>query len=116
MTAPVLVPLDAPVVFPSGMRIEELRLSSVVPRGGLPFDASRFTVPPGATSELDEHEVAELWTVRPGRGLIRSGEEVLEVGPLDSVVFRPWVPHQVTVLGDEPFEAFSVWWMAHDDG
>jgi mannose-6-phosphate isomerase-like protein (cupin superfamily) len=75
-----------------------------------PFKAARFEVPPGRTSELDVHDVAELWMVSAGTGMVRSGDSTLEVGPGAMVYFAGRVPHQVTNTGTGQLRVFSVWW------
>jgi mannose-6-phosphate isomerase-like protein (cupin superfamily) len=77
---------------------------------GWPFEASRFQVPPGATSERDQHDVAELWMVRSGHGTVNSDGATLTVGPGDMVYFAGRVPHQITNTGSDDLRLFSVWW------
>lgn len=104
MTEPVGVACAAPERYPSGMVVEEAE------GAGWPFTAARFEVPPGATSELDVHDVAELWMVREGTGTITSGAATMEVSPGSMVHFASRVPHQVTNTGTETLRVFSVWW------
>lgn len=104
MTEPVGVECAEPERYPSGMVVEEAA------SGGWPFTAARFEVPPGATSELDVHDVAELWMVREGTGTITSGATTMEVSPGSMVHFASRVPHQVTNTGSGALRVFSVWW------
>jgi mannose-6-phosphate isomerase-like protein (cupin superfamily) len=97
-------------VMPSGMVIEEAITEPGTFSASWPFECSRFTVPPGATSEIDQHEVAEVWMVRSGTGTIQSLDASLDVSAGESVFFPPWIPHQVTNTGSRELEVFSVWW------
>lgn len=109
MTQPARVEYQAPEPYPSGMVIEEV--GAATPGAGQwPFKASRFEVPPGATNERDQHDVAELWLVRAGTGMVTSNDTEVTVGPGDMVYFASRVPHQVTATGAEPLRLFSVWW------
>ena len=111
MTQPARITYRAPDPYESGMVIEEV--DAAVPAvAGWPFEASRFEVPPGATSERDEHDVAELWMVRSGRGTVDSDGTTLSVGPGDMVYFASRVPHRVTNTGTDKLRLFSVWWQA----
>ncbi|SDG02016.1 Cupin domain-containing protein [Sinosporangium album] len=110
MTRPVKIRYGTADATPSGMVVEEISTGAGEPAQAWPFQGSRFVVPSGAVSELDVHEVAELWLVRTGTGTVRSDREEIEVGPGDAVYFPSMVPHQVQA-GAEPLEVFSVWWL-----
>lgn len=97
-------------VLPSGMVVEEVAGGPGTPLETWPFKSSRFAVPPGATSELDRHAVAEVWMVRSGTGTVRCAETSIDMAAGDSVYFPSWVPHQVTNTGDATLEVFSLWW------
>ncbi|MFI9158801.1 cupin domain-containing protein [Kitasatospora aureofaciens] len=101
-------------VMPSGMVVEEVAGGPGTPLAGWPFEASRFTVPPGATSELDRHRVSEVWMVRAGTGTVRSEDRSIELAAGDCVYFPSFVPHQVTNSGDGPLEVFSLWWSGEE--
>ena len=107
MRQPEQVVYQAPERYDSGMVVEETA-TAVTARW--PFKASRFEVPPGRTSELDVHDVAELWMVRSGSGTVISGGTTLEVSPGEMVYFAGQVPHQITNTGTAPLRLFSVWW------
>jgi len=77
---------------------------------GWPFQASRWEVPPGRTSELDLHDVAEVWLVRSGQGTVLSGGTELPVRAGEMVFMASRVPHQVRNTGTEALRMFSVWW------
>jgi mannose-6-phosphate isomerase-like protein (cupin superfamily) len=77
---------------------------------GWPFQAARFEVPPGATTERDAHDVAELWLVSSGDGTVNSDGTEMTVRPGDMVYFAGRVPHQITNTGSEQLRLFSVWW------
>jgi mannose-6-phosphate isomerase-like protein (cupin superfamily) len=75
-----------------------------------PFTAARFEVPPGATTELDVHDVVELWMVRSGTGAVVSGDTTMDVAPGAMVYFASRVPHRITNTGTDHLQLFSVWW------
>ncbi|MFD5146107.1 cupin domain-containing protein [Streptomyces sp. NPDC058401] len=110
MSVPRRVIFELPEVMPSGMVVEEVAALPGPGRPDWPFKASRFLVPPGATSEPDHHEVAELWMVRAGTGIVLSEDKKTEIGPGDSVFFPPWTHHHVVSTGAGPLEVFSLWW------
>ncbi|GAA3808384.1 hypothetical protein GCM10022226_30620 [Sphaerisporangium flaviroseum] len=106
-TQPEQVTYQAPEHYRSGMVIEEAATAATA---RWPFNASRFEVPPGRTTELDVHDVAELWMVRSGHGTVVSGGTTLDVAPGEMVYFAGRVPHQVTNTGTDRLRVFSVWW------
>jgi transcriptional regulator with XRE-family HTH domain len=61
----------------------------------------------GQEVKLHEHEGDECGYVIDGRLEIRVGEEVIELGPGDSVHFKATMPHGVRTIGDEV--SHSVW-------
>ena len=109
MTQPARIIYRTPEPYESGMVIEEVDVAAPDVTGW-PFEASRFEVPPGATSERDQHDVAELWMVRAGHGRVNSDGTTLTVGPGDMVYFAGRVPHQITNTGSDDLRLFSVWW------
>lgn len=109
MTEPTRITYQAPEPYQSGMVMEEVD-GATPGRSGWPFQAARFEVPPGATTERDEHDVAELWMVSSGSGTVRSNGTMLDVGPGEMVYFAGRVPHQVTNTGPDQLRLFSVWW------
>ncbi|MQA25161.1 MAG: cupin domain-containing protein [Micromonosporaceae bacterium] len=109
MTQPARIAYQAPEPHDSGMVVEEV--AEATPGSEKwPFLASRFEVPPGATSERDVHDVSELWLVRSGSGVVAFGDTVMDVGPGEMVFFDSRVPHQITNTGSEQLRLFSVWW------
>jgi len=105
MTQPARVEYQTPERYESGMVVEEAAAPV-----DWPFTAARFEVPPGATTELDVHDVVELWMVRTGTGTVTSGDTTMDVAPGSMVYFASRVPHRVTNTGDEQLRLFSVWW------
>jgi mannose-6-phosphate isomerase-like protein (cupin superfamily) len=77
---------------------------------GWPFQASRWEVPPGRTSELDQHDVAEVWLVRSGQGTVMSGGSEMPIRAGEMVFMASRVPHQVRNTGTDQLRMFSVWW------
>lgn len=109
---PLRVAFGDPEIEPSGTVVESVDGLLRGDKLPAPFDMSRWTVPPGVTSDLDQHAVLEIWMVRSGAGLLRSGDQTMRLEAGDAVLMPSWVPHRVTALGPDPFEAFSVWWSA----
>ena len=107
MTQPIKLDYGDREVSPSGMATELLAGSAE--GGRWPFESSRWSVPPGATSELDVHEVVEVWLVRRGSGTLHSNGSNTHLVPGDAVLMPSEVPHRVTA-GPEQLEVFSIWW------
>lgn len=110
MTQPAHIEYQPPERYDSGMVVEEVAASATPGAQRWPFTAARFEVPPGATTELDVHDVAELWMVRSGSGTVISGDTTMDVTAGAMVHFASRVPHQVTNTGTEQLRVFSVWW------
>jgi transcriptional regulator with XRE-family HTH domain len=79
-----------------------------------PDDDASFafvTYAPGGDSRADDppatHRGKEYGFVISGRLMIEVGDQVLELGPGDSVVFGSETPHRFRAVGDEP--ARAVW-------
>jgi transcriptional regulator with XRE-family HTH domain len=74
-------------------------------------DFAFVTYPPGGDSHADEppatHRGKEYGFLVSGRLAIEIGDEVLELGPGDSIVFGSETPHRFRAVGDEP--AHAVW-------
>ncbi|MGC5052392.1 SidA/IucD/PvdA family monooxygenase [Micromonospora sp. DT48] len=106
---PLTVGFRCPERSPGGMSVEMAVLpgSDIRP---VPFHSSRWEVPPGAVSDLDVHEVEEIWMVGSGRGRLVSDDDAIDVAPGDMVFMPSKVPHQVVNTGTEPLRIFSVWW------
>ena len=109
MTQPARISYQAPEPHDSGMVVEEVD-QATPGSAGWPFQAARFEVPPGATSERDQHDVAELWLVRAGQGTVDSDGATMAVSPGDMVYFAGRVPHRITNTGSGQLRLFSVWW------
>ncbi|HEY7482843.1 MAG TPA: cupin domain-containing protein [Streptosporangiaceae bacterium] len=110
MTQAERIKYQVPEEYASGMVIEEVSGDATPSPAGWPFKASRFEVPPGSTTELDVHDVVELWMVRAGRGTVASGTDVFDVGAGEMVFFPSRVSHQITNTGTDVLRLFSVWW------
>lgn len=100
-----------PEIHDSGMVVEEVDRDATPGLAKWPFKAARFEVPPGSTTELDVHDVVELWMVRSGHGTVRSGSEVFDISPGEMVFFASRVTHQITNTSTGPLRLFSAWWM-----
>ena len=87
-----------------GVTVYELAL------GAAPFQAARFTVDPGASSEVDAHAVHETWFVVSGEGELVYDGRSYPLRAHDLFRFQPPLPHQVHNHGAEPIVIFSTWW------
>lgn len=76
----------------------------------LPIKTLWFTLLPGRITERETHEVAELWVLQEGSGILRSGEDEIPLYPGNAVFFPPWVPHQIMATGTDPLTVLSIWW------
>ncbi|HEX2101853.1 MAG TPA: cupin domain-containing protein [Candidatus Synoicihabitans sp.] len=78
--------------------------------GGHPFDLQIRRVPPGAAiCPFHSHAAQwELFVFREGRGVVRSGDERLKVGPGDVVLHPPGVPHQTMAHPDAELECWII--------
>jgi len=69
------------------------------------------TYQPGGTAAADHppatHRGKEYGYVLSGRLEVQVGDETLQLGPGDAVVFRSGTPHRFRAIGDEP--ARAVW-------
>lgn len=84
------------------------------PGAGLPQDcpvsSGRFTVAPGAVTDVDVHDVVEVWTVTSGQGTVLSQDRRMQLGRGESVFFPSRVDHRMANETDEPVEVFTFWW------
>lgn len=92
---------------PSGDPVEGFGLDAEHPA---PFEASRWSLAPGFTSDWDEHDVVELWFVSTGTGIVSHGEVTVRVRAGDAVYMPSRTRHRVHNDGDEPITLFSAWW------
>lgn len=61
------------------------------------------TVRPGHRTHLHRHHrTEEIYHVTAGQGQMMLGEEVLAVGPGDSILIPPGTPHCIEAIGYEP--------------
>jgi mannose-6-phosphate isomerase-like protein (cupin superfamily) len=76
------------------------------------------TVPAGSATIAHYHRVSEeIYLVSRGRGRLRLGDEVAEIGPGDCVVIPPGVVHRLWAEAGEPLVVVcsSVPPYSHDD-
>jgi transcriptional regulator with XRE-family HTH domain len=88
-----------------GVRWERL---TPIPDPGVVF--ALVTYPPGqeAAARVARHRGTEYGYLISGRLAIEVGDETLELGPGDSVVFASETPHRFRAVGTEP--TCAVWW------
>jgi mannose-6-phosphate isomerase-like protein (cupin superfamily) len=76
-----------------------------------PFRMSRFSLRPGVSSPLDQHEAQELWFVAAGRGcLTRGGTHRIELTAGDIIELGARLTHTLCNTGSDELVVFSVWW------
>ena len=92
-----------------GMEVEELATNEQDPSFA-PFKGSRFVVPVGAATDLDQHDVRECWFIASGTGALEYDGRVVRVAARDVVHMDSQRPHRVVNDGTEPLSVFSVWW------
>lgn len=64
-----------------------------------------ITIPSGKASLLHEHpEAVESYFVLKGKGRMRLGEDMYDVGPGDAILIPPEVPHQIRNVEDADLE------------
>jgi mannose-6-phosphate isomerase-like protein (cupin superfamily) len=75
-----------------------------------PFEASWFSLEPGGKTELDQHDVLEIWMIARGHGVITYAGNDVPVSQGDMVYFESQHSHIMVNDGDEDVEVYSVWW------
>ena len=74
------------------------------------------TVPPGGeTSEHFHRTTEEIYFFTHGSGRMRLGDDEREVGPGDTVVIAPGVPHKLWNMGQEPLRLLCCCAPAYSD-
>ena len=89
--------------------VEEFDMSPARLRS-TPFKMARFTVAPGATTDVDVHDVQEIWMLAAGQGTVIYEDTAVELGPGDVVHFESRKPHRFRNDGSTESLIFSVWW------
>jgi mannose-6-phosphate isomerase-like protein (cupin superfamily) len=95
--------------MPAGVRMWVMEPGTTLPTD-CPVSSARFVVDPGASTEVDIHDVVEVWTVTAGRGTVLTGGTSRELTVNESIFFPTRVDHQLVNSSDAPVEVFSVWW------
>jgi mannose-6-phosphate isomerase-like protein (cupin superfamily) len=75
-----------------------------------PFKSTVFVVAPGCSSPMDRHEVAEMWVILSGTGLLECDGRKINVSRSDKLFFPSLRSHQVTNDATVPLEILSVYW------
>ena len=88
----------------------ELFDETFVTMNRLPFRYSRFHVGVGQQSNLDQHDVLEVWVILLGSGKLLYDGAVFPVAAGQVVQFGPQKPHQVSNDGATDLVVFSFWW------
>lgn len=95
-----------------GSEVFEVNLSEQVKA---PFKASKWSVSPGFSSPVDQHQVRECWFVATGKGILTFMEKTKgDIQAGDVIHFSPMESHQVFNPGPELLTIFSVWWDSHE--
>ncbi|QHI35951.1 hypothetical protein IMCC3317_12990 [Kordia antarctica] len=96
-----------------GSEVSEVNLKEKVKA---PFKASRWSVSPGFSSPVDQHEVKECWFVASGKGVLTfKGDIKGDIQAGDVIHFDPMESHQVYNSGEELLTIFSIWWEEHEE-
>jgi mannose-6-phosphate isomerase-like protein (cupin superfamily) len=114
MSANPTVDFYAPDTLAGGLQIHEARLNAAE-KPVAPFRASIFTVPAGASSPRDQHEVRECWVVLAGTGVLTTDAGTQRLDPNTMTYFASNQPHEVRNDGSTPLRIFSVWWSGDAD-
>ncbi len=83
-----------PYITKDGSIVREL----IHPAQGVSTDVSlaEATVRPGSSTTLHVHRASrEIYHVTRGNGVMTLGQETFEIGPGDSIVIDPGIPHRV---------------------
>ena len=72
------------------------------PGAALDFEVRYFELAPGGYSSLERHEHPHAVVVLEGRGTVRLGETVEEIGPFDVVYVAPHEVHRFSADSEQP--------------
>ena len=95
---------EGPGCFLGATRHALLGAAAEGPGAALDFELRYFELAPGGYSSLERHEHPHAVVVLRGRGTVRLGETVEEVGPFDVVYVAP---HDVHRFAADSAEAFG---------
>lgn len=76
----------------------------------IPFRGGRFTVDPGCTSRLDQHDVRECWMIASGGGLLTYDGKDIQVKTGDTLFFEANHTHRIHNSSDTQLVINTVWW------
>lgn len=79
-------------------------------RDRIPFRGGRFTVDPGCTSRLDQHDVRECWMIARGVGVLTYDGQDIRVAAGDTLFFESKHTHQIYNSSDDQLVINTVWW------
>lgn len=85
---------EGPGCFLGATRHTLLGAAADGPAAALDFELRYFELAPGGYSSLERHEHPHAVVVLKGRGTVRLGETVEEVGPFDVVYVAPQEVHR----------------------
>ena len=72
---------------------------------GSPMSLAEATIEQGVTTLLHLHETShEIYHVTQGMGILRLGDDCLDVNEGDSVLIRPGTPHSIKCTGAVPLK------------
>lgn len=68
-------------------------------------------VQPGGKAEMHQHDdLEQVIYVLEGRAAVRVGDEIrFEVGPGEVLFFPPKTPHEIVVVGDQPYKVLVIY-------
>jgi mannose-6-phosphate isomerase-like protein (cupin superfamily) len=78
----------------------------------VPVSMASFIVPVGQRTDVDVHDVDEIWVIARGSGKLRYGSDVFDAKVGDAYWFASRVEHQIENSGLEELSVVSIWWHA----
>jgi quercetin dioxygenase-like cupin family protein len=75
-----------------------------------PFQLNEFVVKRGEQTPVDQHDMAEIWHVQSGHGILHFDGEAHELKPGSWFHFPPNKSHQATCADTSDMQVLSIYW------
>lgn len=75
-----------------------------------PFKSTVFSVAAGQSTPPDKHDVAEMWVILKGGGVLEYEGEAMRIAEQDRLFFPSQRLHKVTNDSREPLQILSIYW------
>jgi mannose-6-phosphate isomerase-like protein (cupin superfamily) len=75
-----------------------------------PFKSTVFSVAAGQSTPPDRHDVAEMWVVLKGGGVLEYEGEAMRIAEQDRLFFPSQRLHKITNDSREPLQILSIYW------